>query len=198
MLPRGLLYSALRCVAAGCHSYHVETTVMNRPEQRFNCWKWIIRAPALEPGLLAAGAEFHYRIQLRGSGPVKVQYTTPTRTRFKPMAPRSPNRRKDYWKSYFCPEVFGGIQHLQSAAAARLNPIVDFRARGQQTRAKTGARIIHFQPLDRFSGAVHNGRFHMVGGIRPSNASTIQENRAQIFISGFHSRSRCLTGCSDR
>jgi hypothetical protein len=24
---------------------------------------------------LAAGAEFHYRIQLRGSGPIKVQYT---------------------------------------------------------------------------------------------------------------------------
>ena len=25
---------------------------------------------------LAAGADFHYRIQLRGSGPIKVQYTS--------------------------------------------------------------------------------------------------------------------------
>jgi hypothetical protein len=46
--------------AAGCHSYQVETTVENRTGAAIH---------------LAAGETVHSRIQIRGSGVLKVQYT---------------------------------------------------------------------------------------------------------------------------
>jgi hypothetical protein len=50
-----LLVLATLAASSACHSYHVDATVENR---------------AGEPS-----AVFHYRIQLRGNGPLKLQYT---------------------------------------------------------------------------------------------------------------------------
>jgi hypothetical protein len=63
--------------ATGCHSYHVETTVENRTGAAIQLLEVDYPSASFGAGVLAAGADFHYRIQLRGSGPVKVQYTTP-------------------------------------------------------------------------------------------------------------------------
>ena len=61
--------------ATGCHSYHVETTVENRTGGAIQLLEVDYPSASFGANRLAAGAEFHYRIQLRGSGPVKVQYT---------------------------------------------------------------------------------------------------------------------------
>lgn len=62
-------------LAAGCHSYHVETTVENRTGAAIQLLEVDYPSASFGAGSLAAGAVFHYRIQLRGSAPVKVQYT---------------------------------------------------------------------------------------------------------------------------
>ena len=77
-IHEGLLVAILLPVlglAAGCHSYHVETTVENRTGAAIQLLEVDYPSASFGANSLAAGAVFHYRIQLRGSGPVKVQYT---------------------------------------------------------------------------------------------------------------------------
>jgi len=62
--------------AAGCHSYHVETTVENRTGGAIQLLEVDYPSASFGANNLAAGQIFHYRIQLRGSGPLKVQYAT--------------------------------------------------------------------------------------------------------------------------
>jgi hypothetical protein len=60
---------------AGCHSYHVETTVENRTGAPIQLLEVDYPSASFGADSLAAGGVFHYRIQLRGTGPLKVQYT---------------------------------------------------------------------------------------------------------------------------
>jgi hypothetical protein len=60
---------------AGCHSYHIETTVENRTGRAIQLLEVDYPSASFGDNRLDAGADFHYRIQLRGSGPLKVQYT---------------------------------------------------------------------------------------------------------------------------
>jgi len=60
---------------AACHSYHVETTVENRTGAAIQLLEVDYPSASFGANSLAAGAVFHYRIQLRGNGPIKVQYT---------------------------------------------------------------------------------------------------------------------------
>jgi hypothetical protein len=62
-------------LAAGCHSYHVETTVENRTGAAIQLLEIDYPSASFGANSLAAEGVFHYRIQLRGSGPLKVQYT---------------------------------------------------------------------------------------------------------------------------
>jgi len=62
--------------AAGCHSYHVETSVENRTGGAVQLLEVDYPSASFGDNLLAAGDTFHYRIQLRGTGPMKVQYTS--------------------------------------------------------------------------------------------------------------------------
>jgi hypothetical protein len=62
-------------LAAGCHSYHVETTVENRTGRAIKLLEVDYPSASFGSDRLDAGGVFHYRIQLRGSGPLKVLYT---------------------------------------------------------------------------------------------------------------------------
>ncbi len=62
-------------LASGCHSHHVETTVENRTGAAIQLLEVDYPSASFGANSLAAGADFHYRIQLNGSGPIKVQYT---------------------------------------------------------------------------------------------------------------------------
>jgi hypothetical protein len=62
-------------LAAGCHSYHVETTVENRTGGAIQLLEVDYPSASYGADKLLAGGVFHYRIQLRGSGLLKVQYT---------------------------------------------------------------------------------------------------------------------------
>jgi len=60
---------------AACHSYHIETTIENRTGGPIRLLEVDYPSASFGVNSLAAGAEYHYRIQLRGSGPLKLQYT---------------------------------------------------------------------------------------------------------------------------
>jgi hypothetical protein len=61
--------------AVGCHSFHVETTVENRTGGTIQLLEVDYPSASFGANRLANGEVFAYRIQLRGSGPLKVQYT---------------------------------------------------------------------------------------------------------------------------
>lgn len=63
---------------AGCHSYHVETTVENRTGAPIQLLEVDYPSASFGADNLAANGIFHYRIQLRGTGTLKVQYTANT------------------------------------------------------------------------------------------------------------------------
>jgi len=87
MTNRGAIAGLLRnCISAaaiwsllaatGCHSYHVETTIENQTGAPIQLLEVDYPSASFGANSLAAGAVFHYRIQLRGTGPLKVQYTS--------------------------------------------------------------------------------------------------------------------------
>ncbi|HEY1161319.1 MAG TPA: hypothetical protein VGE83_11845 [Terracidiphilus sp.] len=76
-IRRGISAIALSALiaAAGCHSYHIDATVENRTGAPIQLLEVDYPSASFGANTLAAGEVFHYRIQLRGSGPLKVQYT---------------------------------------------------------------------------------------------------------------------------
>ncbi len=62
-------------LVCGCHSYHIETTVENRTGAPIQLLEVDYPSASFGTDTLDAGADFHYRIQIRGSGALKVQYT---------------------------------------------------------------------------------------------------------------------------
>ncbi|MGA2046179.1 MAG: hypothetical protein ABSG96_00730 [Terracidiphilus sp.] len=62
--------------ATGCHSYHIDTTVENRTGTEIKLLEVDYPSASFGKDVLAANEVFHYRIQLRGSGPLKVQYSS--------------------------------------------------------------------------------------------------------------------------
>lgn len=59
----------------GCRSHHVEITVENRTGAPVQLLEVDYPSASFGADTLAAGAKLQYRIQVRGSGPVKVQFT---------------------------------------------------------------------------------------------------------------------------
>jgi hypothetical protein len=73
----GMQLSALLFISAvvtGCRSYHVEITVENRTGAAIQLLEVDYPSASFGADALASGGRLSYRIQVRGSGPVKVQY----------------------------------------------------------------------------------------------------------------------------
>jgi hypothetical protein len=68
-----LLAAAL--AASGCHSYHIDATVENRTGGTVKLLEVDYPSASFGVDMLGASSVFHYRIQIRGSGPLKLQYT---------------------------------------------------------------------------------------------------------------------------
>lgn len=66
-------------ILAGCRSPHVEVAVENRTGAPVRLLEVDYPSASFGSDELAAGATMHYRIQLLGRGPVKVQFTAADR-----------------------------------------------------------------------------------------------------------------------
>ena len=62
-------------LASGCHSYHVDVTIENRTGAPVQLLEVDYPSASFGAGSLTADGVYHYRIQLRGSGPVKILYS---------------------------------------------------------------------------------------------------------------------------
>ena len=80
----------------GCHSYHIETTVVNHTGGPIRLLEVDYPSASFGVDSLEAGAEYHYRIQLRGSGPIKVRYTANDGTLIQVTGPSSLSDRADF------------------------------------------------------------------------------------------------------
>lgn len=67
-------------VFAGCRSKHVEVTVENHTGADVQLLEVDYPSASFGADTLAAGAAMHYRIQLRDSGPIKVQFAIANHT----------------------------------------------------------------------------------------------------------------------
>jgi hypothetical protein len=94
-LSTGLALAALMALA-GCHSYHVETTVENHTGGAIRLLEVDYPSASFGVNSLEAGAEYHYRIQLRGSGPIKVQYTADNGSQVHVSGPSSLSDQADF------------------------------------------------------------------------------------------------------
>jgi hypothetical protein len=73
--PTAAIALTLLIAPCGCRSYHVETTVENDTGAAIQLLEVDYPSASFGADSLAAGADFHYRIQLQGSGNLKVQYS---------------------------------------------------------------------------------------------------------------------------
>ena len=78
-LPRLLLaiVAAPIVLLAACHSYHIDTTIVNRTGADIQLLEVDYPDASFGADRIASGAVFHYRFQVRGSGPLKITYTAP-------------------------------------------------------------------------------------------------------------------------
>ncbi len=61
----------------GCHSYHIDTTIENRTGAAVKLLEVDYPSASFGTDTIAASTAFHYRFQVQGNGPVKLQYTGP-------------------------------------------------------------------------------------------------------------------------
>ena len=66
---------AVALLLGGCRSYHIDATVENRTGTPITLLEVDYPSASFGANNLAADAVFHYRFQVRGSGPLTVQYT---------------------------------------------------------------------------------------------------------------------------
>jgi len=74
-VPIGL---AASLAVAGCHSYRIDAVVENRTGSPIELLEVDYPSASFGMDKLAAGADYRYRFQVRGGGPVKVEYTEST------------------------------------------------------------------------------------------------------------------------
>jgi len=61
----------------GCKSYWINADVVNETGQPIHQLEVAYPTASFGTNILAPGATMHYRLQVRGSGPMKVEYSTP-------------------------------------------------------------------------------------------------------------------------
>ena len=62
--------------AAGCKSYWVDARIENQTGQPIHELEVDYPSASFGANTVAPGATMHYRFQIRGSGPLKVEYTS--------------------------------------------------------------------------------------------------------------------------
>lgn len=112
----GLFLAAVASLCAGCHSAHVEVTVENRTGNPVRLLEVDYPNASFGADELAAGESMHYRIQVQGSGPVKVQYGSGDGRQAQVQGPELADRQEGALEIVLLP---GGKADFHSQPSAR-------------------------------------------------------------------------------
>jgi hypothetical protein len=94
---RGILAAALLSLlapVAGCHSYHIDTTIENRSGSAMRLLEVDYPSASFGTDVIAAGADYHYRFDVLGSGPITLQYTAANGAQVKATGPTLYDRQE--------------------------------------------------------------------------------------------------------
>jgi hypothetical protein len=98
-----LLSIALLALTA-CHSYHIDTTIVNRTGAPVQLLEVDYPDASFGADVIAAGASFHYRFQIRGSGPLKISYTGASDKQIQITGPTLGERQQGQLKIILLPQ----------------------------------------------------------------------------------------------
>ena len=104
---RLFLASVLSCgllAVSACHSYHVDATVENRTGSDIQLLEVDYPGASFGADHIASGAVFHYRFQIRGSGPLKITYTGSGEKQVQIPGPTLVERQQGQLKIVLLPE----------------------------------------------------------------------------------------------
>ena len=91
-----LLFSA-------CHSYHIDATIENRTGTDIQLLEVDYPSASFGADHLASGATYHYRFQVRDSGPIKITYTGPDQKQIQIAGPTIVERQQGQVKIALLP-----------------------------------------------------------------------------------------------
>jgi hypothetical protein len=90
-----VLSSALPLVLlSGCRSYHIDATIENRTGAPIQLLEVDYPFASFGANTLASGADFHYRFDVTGDGPLKITYTAPNGKQAQITGPTLANRQQ--------------------------------------------------------------------------------------------------------
>ena len=81
-------------ISSGCHSYHIDTTVENRTGATIQLLEVDYPSASFGADTLASGSDYHYSIQVRGSGQIKLSYTLATGKSIQIQGPKLVERQQ--------------------------------------------------------------------------------------------------------
>ena len=100
---------------AGCHSFHIDIAVENRTGAPIRLLEVDYPYASFGSNGLAADATFHYRIQVQGSGQLKVQYTEPNQHQVQIQGPPLAEKQEGTLEIVLLPNGKADFQpHLSS------------------------------------------------------------------------------------
>jgi hypothetical protein len=103
---RTTLVSLLSCTlfaAVGCHSYHIDATIENRTGADIQLLEVDYPSASFGADHIASGASYHYRFQVRDSGPIKITYTGPDQKQVQISGPTLAERQQGQIKIVLLP-----------------------------------------------------------------------------------------------
>ena len=81
-------------IAVGCRSNHVDITVENRTGSAIQLLEVDYPNASFGADSLGAGADFHYKVKVEGSGATKISYTDPNQKQIQITGPTLDQRQQ--------------------------------------------------------------------------------------------------------
>ena len=103
---RTILVSLISCAlfaATACHSYHIDATIENRTGADIQLLEVDYPSASFGADHFASGATYHYRFQVRDSGPIKITYTGPDQKQIQIAGPTLAERQQGQLKIVLLP-----------------------------------------------------------------------------------------------
>jgi len=91
-------------ILTACRSAHVEITVQNQTGAPIQLLEVDYPSASFGKEALAPGAIFHYRIQVQGSGPLTLTYTTPASSQPHITGPQLVDRQQGSLEIFLLPQ----------------------------------------------------------------------------------------------